>query len=149
MDRLALTVEDALRYRDALTRLNLIVALGPAEGEELAARVAALAASVIRCELEGSAAPETTPRCLSCGLILRAAAPFTGLGAVVERLQHVTAIEDPEVRVADNFEIPEQCKTQCTADSAGNFGDQLAPAERCDANLDRGFFVASLHFYQQ
>ena len=61
----------------------------------------------------------------------------------------VQAIEYAEVRIADNFETPEQSQTQRTADSAGNFGDQLAPAERCDVNLDRDFFVASFHFYQQ
>ncbi|HYR79663.1 MAG TPA: hypothetical protein VEO55_06630, partial [Candidatus Dormibacteraeota bacterium] len=93
MDRLALAVEDALRYRDALTRLNLIVALGPAEGEELAARVAALAASVIRCELEGPVAPETTPRCLSCGFILGAVAPSAELDTLMERLRRGLAIK--------------------------------------------------------
>ena len=60
----------------------------------------------------------------------------------------VHAIEDAEVRVADNLETPEQSQTQRTADSAGNFGDQLATAERCDTNLDRGFFVASFHCHQ-
>ena len=93
MDRLALAVEDASRYRDALTRLNLIVALGPAEGEELAARLAALAASVIRCELEGSVAPETTPRCLSCGFILGAVPPAAELDAVMQRLRRGLAIK--------------------------------------------------------
>jgi hypothetical protein len=93
MDRLALAVEDASRYRDALTRLNLIVALGPPEGEGLAARVAALAANVIRCELEGSVAPETTPRCLSCGFMLGAVAPSAELDAVMERLRRGLAIK--------------------------------------------------------
>ena len=59
------------------------------------------------------------------------------------------AIEDSEVRVADNLETPEQRQTQCTADSAGNFGDELAAAERCDTNLDRCFLFASFHCYQQ
>jgi hypothetical protein len=93
MDRLALALEDASRYRDALTRLNLIAALGPVEGEELAARVAALAASVVRCELEGSVAPETTPRCLSCGFILGSVAPAAELDAVMERLLRGLAIK--------------------------------------------------------
>jgi hypothetical protein len=93
MERLALAVEDASRYRDALTRLNLIGALGPPEGEELAARVAALAASVVRCELEGSVAPETTPRCLSCGYILGAVAPAAELDAVMERIRRGLAIK--------------------------------------------------------
>ena len=60
----------------------------------------------------------------------------------------VQAIEYAEVRVADNFETPEQRQTQCAADSAGNFQDQLAAAERRDANLDRGFFFAGFHCYQ-
>jgi hypothetical protein len=93
MDRLAFAVEDASRYRDALTRLNLIVALGSPEGEELAARVAALAASVTRCELESSVAPETTPRCLSCGFILGAEAPVAELDTVMERLRRGLAIK--------------------------------------------------------
>jgi hypothetical protein len=93
MERLALAVEDALRYRDALTRLNMIVALGPSEGDELAARVAALAAGVIRCELEGSVAPETTPRCLSCGYTLGAVAPAAELDALMERLRRGLAIK--------------------------------------------------------
>lgn len=93
MERLALAVEDASRHRDALTRLNMIVALGPPEGEELVARVAALVASVVRCDLEGSVAPETTPRCLSCGFILGAMAPSAELDAVMERLRRGLAIK--------------------------------------------------------
>ena len=56
------------------------------------------------------------------------------------------AIEDAKVSVAHNFETPEQRQTQCTADSAGNFGDELAAAERCDMNLDRCFLFASFHW---
>jgi len=93
MERLALAVEDAFRYRDALTRLNLIAALGPIEGEELAPRVAALATSVVRCKLEGSVAPETTPRCLSCGYILGVVAPAAELDAVMERLRRGLTIK--------------------------------------------------------
>ena len=93
MERLALAIEDASRYRDALNRLNQIVALGPPEGVELAARVAALAASATRCELEGSVAPETTPRCLSCGFILGAMASAAELDAVMERLRRALAIK--------------------------------------------------------
>jgi hypothetical protein len=93
IEHVALALDDASRYRDAHTRLNQIAALGPPEGEELAARVAALAASVVRCELEGSVAPETTPRCLSCGFILGAAAPAAELDAVMERLRRGLAIK--------------------------------------------------------
>jgi hypothetical protein len=93
MERLGLVVDDATRYRNALGLLNLIVALGPPEAEELAARVAALAASVVRCELEGSVAPETTPRCLSCGFILGAVAPAAELDAVMERLRRGLSIK--------------------------------------------------------
>ena len=87
MGRLAIAVEDASRYRDALNRLNLIVALGPVEGEELAAQVAALSASVKPCELDGSVAPETTPRCLSCGFVLGAVAPAAEFDSLMERLR--------------------------------------------------------------
>lgn len=93
MGRLAIAVEDASRYRDALNRLNLIVALGPVEGEELAPQVAALSASVKPCELDGSVAPETTPRCLSCGFVLGAVAPAAELDAVMERLRRGLAIK--------------------------------------------------------
>jgi hypothetical protein len=93
MERLALAVEDASRHRDALTRLNLIVALGPPEGEELPAQVAALAASVMRCEFEGPVAPETTPRCISCGYVLGTVAPAEELDAVMERLRRGLAIK--------------------------------------------------------
>jgi hypothetical protein len=93
MERLARVVDDATRYRDALGRLNQIVALGPPEGEELAARVAELAASVVRCELRGLVAPETTPRCSSCGFILGAVAPAAELDEVMERVRRGLAIK--------------------------------------------------------
>jgi hypothetical protein len=59
----------------------------------------------------------------------------------------VQAIEYAEVRIADNFKTPEQSQTKCTADSAGNFLDQLAAAERRDANLDPSFLFAGFHCY--
>ncbi len=93
MEHLALLVEDATRYRDALGRLNQITALGPVEGEQLAARVAELAASVVRCDREGSIAPETTPRCASCGFILGTQAPAAELEDVMERLRRGLAIK--------------------------------------------------------
>jgi hypothetical protein len=62
---------------------------------------------------------------------------------------HVQAIEDSEVGVADNFENPEKRQTQCAPDSARNFLDQLAAAERRDTNFDRSFFFAAFHCHQQ
>ena len=46
--------------------------------QQLAARVAELAARVVRCELASPVAPETTPRCSSCGFILGGADPRRG-----------------------------------------------------------------------
>ena len=93
MEHLALVLEDATRYRDALRRLNQIAALGPVEGEQLAARVAELSARVVRCDRESSIAPETTPRCASCGFILGAVAPDVELDEVMERLRRGLAIK--------------------------------------------------------
>ena len=93
MEHLALIADDAKRYRDALGRLNQIVALGPPEGAELGDRVAELAASVVRCHLATPVAPETTPRCLSCGFILGAADPGAELDDVMERVRRGLAIK--------------------------------------------------------
>jgi hypothetical protein len=93
MEHLAIVADDAKRYCDALGRLNQIAALGPAEGEQLAARVAELAASVARCELATPVAPETTPRCSSCGFILGAADPGAELDDVMERVRRGLAIK--------------------------------------------------------
>ncbi len=93
MERLALLAADASRYRDALGRLNKIVALGPPEGDGLSARVTELTASVVRCELAGSLAPETTPRCSSCGFILGAAGKGAELDDVMELLKRGLAVK--------------------------------------------------------
>ena len=50
-------------------------------------RVTELTASVVRCELAGSLAPETTPRCSSCGFILGAVGPSAELDDVMARLR--------------------------------------------------------------
>lgn len=92
MERLALLAEDASRHRDALARLNQIAALGPPEGEELAAIVTELTASVRRCE-RGSVAPETTPRCLTCGFTLGALDKGAELDDVMDRLKRGLAIK--------------------------------------------------------
>jgi hypothetical protein len=93
MDRLATLLDDANRYREALGRLNRIAALGPPEGEELADRLAQLATSVVRCELANSIAPETIPRCASCGFILGAADPGAELDDLMERVRRGLAIK--------------------------------------------------------
>ena len=87
MEHLAMVADDAKRHCDALGRLNQIVALGPVEGVELAGRVAALTASVVRCDLATPVAPETMPRCSSCGFILGAADPGAELDDVMELLR--------------------------------------------------------------
>jgi hypothetical protein len=93
MEHLSLILNDAKRYCEALGRLNEIVLLGPPEGEELAARVAELAPSVVRCALPGSVAPETTPRCSSCGFILGSVGPGAELDDVMERLKRALSIK--------------------------------------------------------
>src|SRR5208282_781797 len=81
MERLELVAADALR------RLNAIAALGPPEGEHLGARVAELSARVVRCELKDAIAPETTPRCSSCGFQLGAASPQAELEEAMEGIR--------------------------------------------------------------
>jgi len=93
MERLALAAGDARRYLDALARFNAIAALGPPEGEHLAARVAELSARVVRCELKDAIAPETTPRCSSCGFQLGAAPPQAELQDAMEGIRRALEIK--------------------------------------------------------
>ena len=93
MERLALVAGDARRYFDALTRLNAIAALGPPEGEHLGAQVAELGARVVRCELKDAIAPETTPRCSSCGFQLGAASPQAELEEAMEGIRRALEIK--------------------------------------------------------
>ncbi len=93
MERLELVAGDARRYFDALTRLNAIAALGLPEGEQLGARMAELAARVVRCELKDAIAPETTPRCSSCGFQLGAASPQAELEEEMEGIRRALEIK--------------------------------------------------------
>ncbi len=93
MERLELVAGDARRYFDALTRLNAIAALGPPEGEHLGARVAELGARVVRCGLKDAIAPETTPRCSSCGFQLGAAPPQAELEEAMEGIRRALEIK--------------------------------------------------------
>jgi hypothetical protein len=93
MERLELVAGDARRYFDALTRLNAIAALGLPEGEQLGARVAERAARVVRCELKDAIAPETTPRCSSCGFQLGAASPQAELEEEMEGIRRALEIK--------------------------------------------------------
>ena len=93
MDRLELVAADARRYFDALTRLNAIAALGPPEGEHLGTRVAELSARVVRCELGDTIAPETTPRCSSCGFQLGALSPQAELEDAMEGIRRALEIK--------------------------------------------------------
>ncbi len=93
MERLELVAGDARRYFDALTRLNAIAALGLPEGEQLGARMAELAARVVRCELKDAIAPETTPRCSSCGFQLGAASPQAELEEAMEGIRRALEIK--------------------------------------------------------
>ena len=93
MERLELVAGDARRYFDALTRLNAIAALGLPEGEHLGARVVELSARVVRCELKDAIAPETTPRCSSCGFQLGAASPQAELEEAMEGIRRALEIK--------------------------------------------------------
>ncbi len=86
MERLERAAEDARRYFDALARLNAIAALGAPAGAHLGARVAEMSARIVRCELGGAIAPETIPRCPSCGFQLGASPPQAELDDTIEQL---------------------------------------------------------------
>ncbi|HLX04323.1 MAG TPA: hypothetical protein VKR28_02260 [Candidatus Binatus sp.] len=93
MERLELAAGDARRYSDALARLNAIAALGRPEGAHLGARVAELSALVVRCDLRDAIAPETTPRCLSCGFQLGASSPQGELEDVMQALRRALEVK--------------------------------------------------------
>jgi hypothetical protein len=93
MDRLELAAGDARRYFDALARLNAIAALGRPEGAHLGARVADVSARVVRCELRDAIAPETIPRCTSCGFQLGASSPQAELEDVMEGIRRALEVK--------------------------------------------------------
>jgi hypothetical protein len=93
MDRLERQAEDARRYFDALARLNAITALGRPEGATLGARVAEASARVVRCELGDEIAPETTPRCASCGFQLGASSPRAEIEDAMEGIGRALGIK--------------------------------------------------------
>ncbi|MGH7924722.1 MAG: hypothetical protein ACREQH_09045 [Candidatus Binatus sp.] len=93
MERLERVAADARRYFDALSRLNSIAALGRPEGAHLGAQVAELGARVVRCELGGAIAPETTPRCPCCGFQLGASSPQAGFEDAIERIRRALEIK--------------------------------------------------------
>ena len=87
MDRLELAAADARRYFDALARLNAIAALGRPAGAQLGSRLTELSARIVRCDLGDSIAPETTPRCASCGFQLGASSPQAELDDAMENIR--------------------------------------------------------------
>jgi len=87
MDRLELAAADARRYFDALARLNAIAALGRPAGAQLGSRLTELSERIVRCELGDSIAPETTPRCASCGFQLGASSPQAELDDLMENIR--------------------------------------------------------------
>jgi hypothetical protein len=93
MERLALVAGDARRYFDALARLNAIAALGRPEGAHLGARVAVASARVVRCELGEAIAPETMPRCSSCGFQLGASSPRAEIEDAMEGIRRALEIK--------------------------------------------------------
>ncbi len=92
-DRLALAVADARRYFDALARLNAIAALGRPEGAQLGACVTSLSARVVRCDLGDAIAPETTPRCASCGFQLGASSPQAEIEDAMEAIRRALEVK--------------------------------------------------------
>ncbi len=93
MERLELAVGDARRYFDALARLNAIAALGRPEGAHLGARIVEVSACVVRCELGDAIAPETMPRCSSCGFQLGAASPQAELDDAMEGIRRALDVK--------------------------------------------------------
>ena len=93
MERLALVAADARRYFDALARLNAIAALGRPEGAHLGALVADASARVVRCELGDAIAPETMPRCSSCGFQLGASSPQAELEDAMDGIRRALEIK--------------------------------------------------------
>ena len=93
MERLELAVGDARRYFEALARLNAIAALGRPEGAHLGAQVAEVSARVVRCELGDAIAPETMPRCSSCGFQLGASSPQAELEEAMEGIRRALEIK--------------------------------------------------------
>src|ERR1700722_7509740 len=93
MERLELAVGDARRYFDALARLNAIAALGRPEDAHLGARISELSARVVRCELGDAIAPETMPRCSSCGFQLGAVSPQAELDDVMEATRRALEVK--------------------------------------------------------
>jgi hypothetical protein len=93
MERLALVAGDARRYFDALARLNAIAALGRPEGAHLGALLADASARVVRCELRDAIAPETMPRCSSCGFRLGASSPQAELEDAMEGIRRALEIK--------------------------------------------------------
>jgi hypothetical protein len=87
MQRLELAANDARRYFGALARLNAIAALGLPVGALLGARVAQLSERVVRCELGDAIAPETMPRCPSCGFQLGASSPQAELEDAMDEIR--------------------------------------------------------------
>ena len=93
MERLALAAADARRYFDALMRLNAIAALGRPEGAHLGALVADASARVVRCELGDAIAPETIPRCSSCGFQLGASSPQAELEEALDGIRRALEVK--------------------------------------------------------
>ena len=93
MERLLPIADDARRYFDALTRLDAIAALGPAEGAQLKDRVAELAGGVVCCDLRDKLLPGTTPLCSSCGFQLGAHSPREELSDLMDRLRRALAVK--------------------------------------------------------
>ncbi|MGA9725457.1 MAG: hypothetical protein WBQ86_23575 [Candidatus Binatus sp.] len=93
MERLEREAGDARRYFDALARLNAIAALGAPASAHLGARVAQLSARIVHCELGGSIAPETMPRCSSCGFQLGVSPPQAELDDTMEQIRRALEIK--------------------------------------------------------
>ena len=62
---------------------------------------------------------------------------------------HIEAIEQPEVRIADYFEAPQQRQAERATDSAGDFRRQRKTAQRLDANFDARLFFGGVHWISE
>ncbi|MGH7865366.1 MAG: hypothetical protein ACREQB_10270 [Candidatus Binataceae bacterium] len=87
MSRAASAWKDAQSYCEALRRLNAISALGPPQGESMHSELAALAARIVHCDVQGDPQADGSPVCARCGHVLGAQSPQAELAELFERIR--------------------------------------------------------------
>jgi hypothetical protein len=87
MGRVAIALDEARRYCEALRRLNAIAALGSPDGRSLQGELATLAAKAVCCDLKGDPRPERNPLCVRCGYVLGTESHKRELEELFERIR--------------------------------------------------------------